>query len=496
MQVIDFKSSFNKEKDTTLIDNMKSSLFNYKISIKSNKKTKTSKDCTYKVRKLTYFVDNDLQNNDKLQNYSFYREEQLSINKNDYIENSNNNIGSSINPIFSNKLSDSSVSTNKFSKITINTYLPRTVQWIPDLSFRDKNPIFSLLNDNIMKIHKVNTKESDFYYLPHLRKRTNESSRKKIEYKAEFSETKKFGKDYFKINLFMSKYDHIVKTNNISNQLIILLNTLNKSNSLMKEYLFENDSMSNTILIDLFRTQFDHDALIELSRLKQFKIDYFQIKNSGKIFINSKDKTKQTSELKLNTFIETFSFFNQCNMKDYNYIEKIQTEGGLIGSLFYDRVSMSLTSLLASDIDFLKYDQKNIVYRTINNSSKLYQMIKELITSKNQLNQCSLFITKTKEFYLIGGKNRSIKFSEHISNIKLSILNKNDIDSLYSNLKLFTEMKESCFVLLEVSNTWGTVMKISNSKLRHYVRLIENYDLFSFNKAEKLKEEMISYDNK
>ena len=187
---------------------------------------------------------------------------------------------------------------------------------------------------------------------------------------------------------------------------------------------------------------------------------------------------------------------NNSSSNDMIKIEKIQTEGGLIGSLFYDRVSMSLTSLLASDIDFLKYDQKNIVYRTINNSSKLYQMIKELITSKNQLNQCSLFITKTKEFYLIGGKNRSIKFSEHISNIKLSILNKNDIDSLYSNLKLFTEMKESCFVLLEVNNTWGTVMKISNSKLRHYVRLIENYDLFSFNKAEKLKEEMISYDNK
>jgi hypothetical protein len=122
-------------------------------------------------------------------------------------------------------------------------------------------------------------------------------------------------------------------------------------------------------------------------------------------------------------------------------------------------------------------------------------MIKELITLKTQVDLCSFFITKTKELYLIGGKNMNLKFSESISKIKLSIINKNDIDSLFSNLKLFSEMKESSFLLLEISNTWGTIIKINNNKLRSYVRLIENYDLFSF-KPSKLSEEIILHDNR
>jgi hypothetical protein len=73
MQATDLKSSLNKYKESALIDNLKYALFNYKISIKSNKKPKTSKDCPYKTKKITYFTEYNSENTDKLRDYTIYR---------------------------------------------------------------------------------------------------------------------------------------------------------------------------------------------------------------------------------------------------------------------------------------------------------------------------------------------------------------------------------------------------------------------------------------
>lgn len=206
------------------------------------------------------------------------------------------------------------------------------------------------------------------------------------------------------------------------------------------------------------------------------------------------------------SFLDMFSPASEEESQVFNSLN--ETEIGIPGSVHFDRIFFSLACLNNCDVDYISAFKGSVNSVNVNNhihnlnynlsanannkdnmninsnfshvsllkSDKLYYHFKELLLGYEYL-PFIFYLNKNKEFFLFTNINDSLyKLSGSIGQLKMLMINKEEIKDIFPNLKMFEIYKQSNFCMFSFKGL-TTIFRYEKNKINKYKRLIDQYQL-------------------